>query len=74
MRNRCISPQLSRGVAGGAADDPYLQLLFVGFGFSVLWLFNKETVVAAFFQLHNDIQEAGGAASGAFGKSFVIPG
>lgn len=57
----------------GAGDDPYLQLLFMGFRFSILWLFNKETVVAAFFQLHNDVQEARRAASGAFGKSFVIP-
>lgn len=43
------------------------------FCFSVLGLFNEETVVAALFKLHNYVQEAGGAASGAFGKSFVIP-
>lgn len=30
-------------------------------------------MVAALFELHNDVQEAGGAASGAFGESFVIP-
>lgn len=42
-------------VQPGAGDDPYLQLLFMGFGLSILWLFNKETVVAAFFQLHNDV-------------------
>lgn len=30
-------------------------------------------MVAAFFELHNNVQEAGGAASSAFGKSFVIP-
>lgn len=43
------------------------------FSVSILGLFNEETMVAALFKLHNDVQEAGGAASGTFGKSFVIP-
>lgn len=30
-------------------------------------------MVAALFELHNNVQEAGGAATGAFGESFVIP-
>lgn len=50
----------------------YLQDFLLRFGVSVLGLFNEETMVAALFELHHNVQEAGGAASGAFGKSFVI--
>lgn len=49
-----------------------LQVFLLGFNFSIVGLFNEETVVAALFQLHNNVEKAGGAASGAFGKSFVI--
>ncbi len=55
-------------------EETYLQVIQLCFNFSILRLFNEETVVAALFKLHNDVQEAGGAASSAFGKSFVIPG
>ena len=48
-------------------------MLLLRFIFYLLGLFNEETVVAALFELHNDVQEAGGAAPSAFGKCFVIP-
>lgn len=51
----------------------YLQVFLLRFSVSILGLFYEETMVAALFKLHYDVQEAAGAASGAFGKSFVIP-
>lgn len=51
----------------------YLQVFLLGFIICILGLFNEETMIAAFFKLHDDVQEPGGAASVAFGKSFVIP-
>lgn len=36
--------------------------------------FNQIAVVAAFFQFHHNIKEAGCAAPRSFGKSLVIPG
>lgn len=42
-------------VQPGAEDGSYLQLFFLGFSFSILQLFDEETVVAALFQLHNDV-------------------
>lgn len=53
--------------------DFYLQLFLVCFTVDVLGLFNEETVVAALFQLHNNVQETTRTASGAFEKCFVIP-
>lgn len=52
----------------------YLEVVLLRFSLALLGVLNEETVVAALFQLHNDVQEARGAASGAFGESFVIPG
>lgn len=57
----------------GVHEETYLQVFLLCFSVSILGLFNEETMVAALFKLHNDVQEAGGAASGTFGKSFVIP-
>lgn len=64
---RCCS-ELKR-----AHKETYLQVLLLCFSVSLFWLFNEETMVTALFQLHNNVQEARGAASGAFGESFVIP-
>lgn len=50
----------------------YLQVFLCCFSFYVLRLFNEETMIAALFKFHNNVQEASRAASGAFGKSFVI--
>lgn len=37
------------------------------------WL-DEEAVVTTFLQLHNDVQEAWGAAPATFGKGLVVPG
>lgn len=54
--------------------EVYLEVVLLRFSLALLGVLNEETVVAALFQLHNDVQEARGAAPGAFGESFVIPG
>lgn len=54
--------------------EVYLEEVLLCFGLNLVGVFNEETVVAALFQLHNYVEEARGAASGAFGESFVIPG
>lgn len=65
---------ISLGSAGSQTGKMYLEVVLLCFSLSLLRVFNEETVVAALFQLHNNVQEARGAASGAFGESFVIPG
>lgn len=49
-------------------------MVLLRFSLALLGVLDEEIVVAALFQLHNNVQEARGAASGAFGESFVIPG
>lgn len=40
----------------------------------VIWRFDEVTVVTALLQFHHDVQEARGAAFGAFTQSLVVPG
>lgn len=73
----CATSQLYFHTLGWSWElhwEVYLEVVLLRFSLALLGVLNEETVVAALFQLHNDVQEARGAASGAFGESFVIPG
>lgn len=55
------SPLQSAGIPGCCRElrrvhwETYLQMILLCFSFPVLGLFNEETVVAALFQLHNNV-------------------
>lgn len=42
--------------------------------FNILRWLDEETMVTAFLELHDDVEEAGGAAPAAFGQGPVVPG
>lgn len=44
----------------------YLQVLLRILIFSLIWVFDKEPMITAFLQLHDNVEEAWGTASGAF--------
>lgn len=73
----CATSQLYFHTLGWSWElhwEVYLEVVLLRFSLALLGVLNEETVVAALFQFHNNVQEARGAASGAFGESFVIPG
>lgn len=52
---------------------PYLQMLMRLLLDIIRWL-DEKTMVTAFLQLHDDVQEARGTAPATLGKSPVVPG